>query len=381
MKKLLPCSIFLVPLFLSQCSSTNDNPVTVNGDQTKTVEIAITIPPGLDTLVDRAVVRVTGEGMNMMETELSIDSTSISGKIRRIPVGLSRQFEVVVYDINGDESFRGTKYADVNRGITYVNIALFKVADGTAIVNGTFDDSSMYTPFEMYHLINVIERDKEKKIVVAFMSASAMVPAGWNSSETYPFEYSWYAIDADDHSVIDTMRMEWNSQPMAQVLTFPWDANIKVVLSARYSAHPEIARVDTIVIEVKDGWVTDLDKEPTILTDTTWMDLAPDDTENISLHSQKDTIRIVATGTWCMGTDICSSAGGDCDLDKNKFYESDYCGSELLARCGDKLYEIGTQGAIVNAADDFQVTLFANRLKNPRNESGKIKLIITHTHP
>jgi hypothetical protein len=139
-KTLVTMLIASFSLLLSQCS---ENPCN-SGNQTdlsKSIKIAIAIPPGLDSTISSAYVQVSSDSMRTIQEKLFVNDSSISGIVKNVPAGYSRHFEVFVYGSNGKKlMYYGDSYAHIYAGKeTYITIIL-RQPGGTAIINGYIEE-------------------------------------------------------------------------------------------------------------------------------------------------------------------------------------------------------------------------------------------------
>jgi hypothetical protein len=135
-KTFIAICIASLSLFLSQCS---ENPTVgeEQNDVSKSIKIAIAIPPGLDTTISSAYVEVTADDMKTIHQKLSVSYSSIYGVVQNVPAGYNRHFEVYVYGSNSKYlMYYGDSYANIYSGQeTYVKIIL-RQPGGTAIIDG-----------------------------------------------------------------------------------------------------------------------------------------------------------------------------------------------------------------------------------------------------
>lgn len=249
MKKLLLAIVFILPLFISQCSQNENNPVSTSTD-TKSVAVSIETKEGFDQIAKSAIVVVTGKDMKAISTNLTIGKTTISGTVNNIPVGLDRFFEVTVYNDKKVAIYAGSSYADIKLGeITYVNITLYKLDGGTAVINGTIED--VIDPCKEIKISKLnfgkVEFVPDKEIVNIAFGATAQTNNG------DPVEYSWIIYGVDEMAV----EYKWAKENSIYIQA-PMNAELQVIVNARCTIHEKTTASDTLNIYIENGKVTEI---------------------------------------------------------------------------------------------------------------------------
>jgi hypothetical protein len=249
MKKLLLATVFILPFFIYQCSQNENNPVSTSTN-TKSVAVSIETKEGFDQIAKYATVVVTGKDMKPISTNLTIGKTTISGTVNNIPVGLDRFFEVTVYNDKKVAIYAGSSYADIELGeITYVNIILYKLDGGTAVINGTIED--IVDPCKEIKIgklsFGKVEVVPEKEIVNIAFGAAAQTNNG------DPVEYSWIIYGIDEMAV----EYKWDKGNSIYIQA-PMNAEVMVIVNARCAIHQKITVSDTLNIYIENGKVTEI---------------------------------------------------------------------------------------------------------------------------
>lgn len=367
MKKLLLCSLVLVPFFLFQCSSTNDSIVSAEGKTTESVEIAIAIPEGLDTLISRAVVSITADDMDAIKSDLTVGPDSVYGKVENIPVGKNRLFVVSMFDPNALCAYRGSTTVDIKQGINYVQIKL-KSPGAVAVISGTFDDPVTDTgnvpgsELSYSHHTVIWERDIAHEKATVSMSVVIGRNAHYDTKKgPNLFRYHYALVDTDSYEMIDSVPLtETDYRFDTDIWELSFNQNLSLFLYIQNIENPNIVHSEIINIKIEDGYLY-VDGEMGLVTDTLGAELYNlNDSLSMSIFSPADEFEIWAE------RQVCKQNFTECDKETyHKKYTSD------------------SNDAIIKPGD-FRAVFYADKMfgevDDDNLEAGKIVVKVAHTH-
>jgi hypothetical protein len=252
-KSFIAICIASLSLFLSQCS---ENPTVgeEQNDVSKSIKIAIAIPPGLDTTISSAYVEVTADDMKTIRQKLSINYSSIYGVVKNVPAGYNRHFEVYVYGSKGkDLMYYGDSYANIYSGQeTYVKIIL-RQPGGTAIIDGYIEgyvppSDTIPTPGRPY--------------IYDYQISPTNPPLCYSltlaTEGSYYFDSLYYIWNVIRIYNGDTT-WERNLLGMALPIDFPKDGEYQVYVQAQsmYDSLNRSQHSDPLFFTIKNGLLTD----------------------------------------------------------------------------------------------------------------------------
>jgi hypothetical protein len=225
-KLLIVCAASL-SLFLSQCS---ESPTIgeENNDLTKSIKIAIAIPPGISKTISNAVVDISADDMKAIRKNLAVNDSSITGVIHNIPAGNDRHFEVSVFGSDRKTVlYYGDTYANIYAGQeTYLKIIL-RQPGGTAIIDGYIEgyepplNDTLYPPSTPYIYNYELTTSNPPRCFSLSLATDGSVFAD-------SLYYIWEVFRFQNYDTI------YNTYLLGQVLTleYPKDGQYEVHVSA-----------------------------------------------------------------------------------------------------------------------------------------------------
>lgn len=309
MRKLLYCTILVVPLLLSQCSSQKDLPTSVDANATNSIRIAIKTADGFDKVASGAEVRITAPDMKEIRCKLKIGSSSISGTVDRIPIGSNRLFAVIVYDYNGNIIYTGTTTAAIDPiAVANVYIYLKKFEGGSAVVNGSMED--LHAPCDSIWYTTLVagvnEYNEKEKTVGGYITAVGMT-SHWRTYNPDTLEFCWKIS-----SKRNTIKTDWAPATQEAIVhttrfTAEFDDQVKAIVYARCRKHPDVIGIDSIMGTIDNRGVASFvwnSIYPYTYVDTTEFDMSPTETRKISFKASED-VCLQISGSWCVAKDVC----------------------------------------------------------------------------
>ena len=107
----------------------------------KALSMVFALPSGSLDSLSTATVILSASDMDTIQQALTVKGDTVSGTVKKIPLGYSRHIEVTIYDKAKVLSYYGDAYVDILSGKTVnVNILLHCVS-GTVVINGTVVDT------------------------------------------------------------------------------------------------------------------------------------------------------------------------------------------------------------------------------------------------
>jgi hypothetical protein len=384
MKKVLYCTLLAIPLFLSQCSTDKDTPTAIDANATNSIRIAIVTADGFDKIASGAEVRVTAPDMKEIKAKLTIGSKSISGTIDRIPIGSDRLFAVVVYDFKGNIIYTGTATADIDPiAVANVYIYLKKFEGGSAVVNGTIED--LNAPCDSIWFTTLVgaanEYNEKEKTVGCFITAVGMT-SHWRTYNQDTLEFCWNISSNHDNIKTDWTPASQDGIVSTARFTATVDDQVKAIVYARCTKHPEVIGVDSIMGTIDNRGVAQFvwnSIYPYSYVDTLEFDMLPTETRTLTFKAGEDVCMRIS-GEWCVAKDVCMKErviGKDGIPAGDDYQYPDFAAGCCLLQWND-----GSPGPFTsdcwNIVEDRKVTLSVNLPESTeqRDISGKVHVFV-----